>query len=137
MILLILIVLVTLISLNSNRVGVSFTLNNDQVVLQGPDNFELSIPFAEISSISIIDTLEPGVSIDGFETRGIICGEWSNDTYGNYHVCAIIEIHAYVTIRDRNGAIFIYNCENQKTTKDSGINLISYLERLGYEVHSE
>lgn len=95
------------------------------------DTVDVSIPFAEIRTVSLLGTLERGEMVRGTSTSRIARGIWKNDAYGEYTLCINEKINCCVVIQADNQAL-VYNYESSETTQSIYDMLVQALCDLGY-----
>lgn len=98
---------------SANKINVDFT---EEAVNVKSAKYSMSIPFAEVSSVELAEMPEAGEVIDGRDTMTIRTGIWSNDIWGEYHVCVIPENPQCIVVHLKDGRIFVFNHPNNEET---------------------
>lgn len=87
--------------------------------LQGPEEsgFSCEIEYADICSVELLDELEYGQKIEGFENQDVLCGVWENGSLGRYLLCADRSVGAYITICSGDIDV-VFNVESGNASRE-------------------
>lgn len=94
----------------------NLSLEGDALSVSDGDTVEVSIPFAGIRTVSLIETLERGEMVRGTSTRYITRGVWENSAYGEYTLCINERISCCLVIQ-ADSQTLVYNYESSETTQ--------------------
>lgn len=110
----------------SNKIEVTFQENSLDVVSK---RYSMNIPYDMIRSVALTEGVEPGTVIDGFDDMSIRTGEWENEAWGQYVVCAVPEI-SMIAVTLEDDRMFVFNRLDDETTKQLYETLLLRLEEL-------
>ena len=92
------------------------------------DKYSMSVTYGDIVSAELADLAEPGEKVeDGFDNDIIRTGVWSNDTWGEYYICADLDATNCVVLQLTDGRIFVFSCKNNETTAEYYEQLLPHL----------
>jgi len=100
---------------SNNQVKVSF---DDSNVYTSSNKYNLTIPFADIASVELTALAEPGEKVqDGFDNDILRCGVWTNETWGEYTICADRDTASCVLVTLKDGRVFVFSQKDDSTTE--------------------
>lgn len=104
-------VVVSVVSVVNPADTVRAFVENDHLVLEGCDDVQYFIPMDTIQQIALVEDAE--YAVDG---RGVVCGTYTNETWGEHILYANLKINACIVLESANG-IYVFNVESEDTTK--------------------
>ena len=108
----------------NNKIEVTF---QEDAVDVASKRYAMNIPYDMIKAVELTEAADPGTVIEGFDDKSIRTGEWENEAWGQYVVCAVPEISMImVTLED--GRVFVFNKLDDETTKQLYETLLLRLE---------
>lgn len=123
---LVLAVFIVLGVLDSGRqVKVSF---DDTVVKVRSDYYQLEIPYEMIASAELEQLSEAGREVENCVDDKIVrTGCWENDAWGQYYICADMDVQNCVVVRLDDGRVFVFSRKNETETEKLYQTLQTYL----------
>ena len=111
-----------LITSMRGKTSASVDLNQENIVLSGPDGYHRSIAYTQVvaDSVKLLgeeDLDKPGSVVTGGENRKYRWGQWENDAWGKYTLCIQQKIDAALCFETVDGETVIFNVESEDTTK--------------------
>ena len=81
------------------------------------DQYSMSIPYADIASAEVADLAEAGEKVEnGYDNDIVRCGQWQNDVWGEYYICADLDTTNCVVLHLQDGRTFVFSCKDNATT---------------------
>lgn len=109
----------------SNTVKVKF---GDTSVAITSSKYNMTIAYEDIVSVELADMADPGeMGSDGYDDEILRAGNWTNETWGEYHICAYLETSKCVVIEVEDGRTLVFSKKNDKTTTELYETLLTYL----------
>lgn len=109
----------------------NLSLEGEALSVSDGDTVDVSLPFAGIRSVSLIESLERGEMVDGTSTRRIARGIWKNEAYGEYTLCVNEKIGCCLVVQTGSRTL-VYNYESAETTRGIYDMLLQAFGDLGY-----
>ena len=100
---------------SGGSVGISLDFGEDALILSAAD-YDWHIPYSQIESLELTEFSDPGTLTDGIEKRTLCCGNWKNEIWGEYTLCADPRIESCIVIRMKSGDVYVLNYENGDST---------------------
>lgn len=115
--LLIFAVMIPFIIIQSNNT-VKIDLDETEVFIRS-SRYRMLIDYDIIESLELQPLAEAGeeISDDSFEDGVVRYGEWKNDAWGTYSVCADLDVDNCIVARLDDGRIFVFNRKNNAETE--------------------
>lgn len=108
-------VLVLLYVIAGGSIGISLDFGEDSLSVGAGDR-DWMIPYVQIASLELQSLPEPGMALDATQKRTLCCGDFENDNWGRYTLCADPRISSCLVITLQSGEIFVLNYENADST---------------------
>ena len=105
----------TINSLVNDSSAVMSQLGNDVIGIAGADQ-SMYIYYEDISSVDYIESLDPGMFVDGTETEDAYFATYQNDAYGQYQLFAYKHPGVYIVIQ-HTGGIIVFNSSSVRDTE--------------------
>lgn len=104
------------------KTSASVDINQENIVLSGPDGYHRSIDYTQVNADSVKlvgeeDLDEPGSAVTGGENNKYRWGQWENDNWGTYSQCILRKVDFAVLFETVDGETVIFNVESEDTTK--------------------
>jgi len=100
---------------SDTQVKVSFS---DTQVTARSDKYTLMIPYEDIALAELAPMAEPGEKVqDGFDNDILRCGVWTNETWGEYTICADRDTASCVLVTLKDGRVFVFSQKDDSTTE--------------------
>lgn len=91
------------------------------------NRYNLTVRYDLIESIELVDMPDRGEHIDGKDDINIRYGIWTNDTWGEYYVCAIPNATNCIVMHLNDGRTFVFNARSNDYTAELFAELESHL----------
>lgn len=93
------------------------------------DHYVMEIPYDQITSVELAPLAEAGEEVENCTDDKIVrAGCWENDVWGQYHICADLDVdHGIVTHLD-DGQVFVFSRKNAKETEQIYQTLLTYVD---------
>lgn len=85
-----------------------------QVVITDPGQTSQAFTFSTLLSVDLVDRPDFGTCISGGTSSGIRYGEWENDIWGTYHLCAA-DTQKVIVLRQED-LTYVFSYESDQTT---------------------
>lgn len=122
---LVIIIGITAITLLNPSDLVRVQIEQETLQIDGPDGLQYSIPLGEIQEVFLIE--EPVYDENMQEMRKIVIGQYVNEKWGEYSLCASTEIPACIVVYSKEGT-YVFNFEDLETTRWFYDEFLIYLE---------
>ena len=100
---------------NNNRIKVTFYESD---FLVKADHYSIRVSYSEIETVSFTDLAEAGEEIaDGSDDGLLRTGNWRNDIWGEYYICADSEISKCIVLKLTDGQTYVFSRKDDKTTE--------------------
>ena len=115
--LLILAVMVPFVIIQSNNT-VKIDVDETEVFIRS-SRYQMLIGYDIIDSLDLQPLAEPGekTSEDSFDDGVVRYGQWKNDVWGTYSVCADLDVDNCIVAHLNDGRIFVFNRKNNAETE--------------------
>lgn len=115
----ILIFVVFLVFLSTIRSGsnTAISFGETGMTLGGPKGFTLTVEYEQIESLELVENRGLGAPVSGSENRKCRWGEWENETWGRYTLCALKKLDNAVCLTTLDGQVVVFNYEDAETTE--------------------
>lgn len=125
--LLIVVVMIPCLIIQSNNT-VKINLEETQVYIRS-SRYQMLIDYEIISSLELVPMPEAGeeLSDDSFDDGVVRYGEWKNDTWGPYTVCADLDVDNCIVAHLNDGRLFVFNRKNTTETESIYQQLLTKL----------
>ncbi len=99
---------------SADKVKVEF--GDDAVTIAAP-RYSMNIPYDMVVSVELMDMPDQGEVIQGNDDMTVRTGNWVNDTWGEYFVCADLDATKCIVAYLDDGQIFVFSRkDNEETT---------------------
>ena len=101
---------------SNNQVKVSY---DDSNIYTSSNKYSLTIPYADIASVSLTGLAEPGEKMqDGYDDDILRAGMWKNDSWGEYYITADLDADNCVLIKLKDGRLFVVSRKDNAATEE-------------------
>ena len=114
-----------------NPKPILFDWDDEKMLFNYPEGETVTIPFADVTDIRFEESIDFGDCVSGGEENGYSYGLWKNDRWGEYYLCAEIEMECAVVLQTGDN-IYALNAESYGTTKELTRALEELLVEEGY-----
>lgn len=121
---LLIIVVVLVMTVINPPDSVYFQLVEDVICVDGPEEFRYEFPLAEVEQMTLE---EDPVYGDGTKAKGVVWGEYTNDRWGEHTQCVYAKVPVCIVVTGQ-GETFVFNVENEETTRSLHEALLEYME---------
>lgn len=128
------IILVATVFFLNNGTEEDLAWDDTQLILTVSEDMVCTIPYAEITRISLVENGDFGMCISGTEERNKLRGIWENDTLGSYVLFAYPGASAVIHIAAAQEDYWIA-LDNRDTTLAFYDAFLIMLEDAGYSVN--
>ena len=132
------IVIIVALFFNSNKGSraIDYKVSENYLTVTGPSDtgFSTDIPWLDIVSVEVADTLDIGESISSTvsqEYEDCLCGTFKNDLYGTYTLCISKNISKFIVLKTNDG-ILVFNFNDANTTVGLCDGILTYLDEHVY-----
>lgn len=110
---LVLVIFIAALSAN-NAVKVKF---RDESVDILTSDYVMNIPYDMVEKCEMVSLEERGSSIDGIDDHNTRTGHWKNEAWGEYFICADLDVEICIAVHLDDGRLFVFNRKNPEETK--------------------
>lgn len=103
-------------------------IEQEKLQIDGPDNLQYSISIDEIQEVLLIEA--PVYDENVQEVRKVVSGQYTNNQWGEYYLCANTQIPVCIVVYSQEGT-YVFNFEDLDTTQWFYNEFLEYLERSG------
>lgn len=111
---LVIIIGITAITLLNPSDLVRVQIEQETLQIDGPDGLQYSVPLGEIQEVFLIE--EPVYDENMQEMHKVVSGQYVNDQWGEYSLCASTEIPACIVVHSEKDT-YVFNFEDLGTTR--------------------
>lgn len=104
-----------------------FKASADSIVVEGPEDYKINIPYVDIDDIELLKAFERGTSAGGAEGKDLWYGTFENSRYGRYELFAVPDVKTYIAITCNDGKVYVLNRDNAGDTENYYSALIEKL----------
>lgn len=92
---------------------------NELQVLARTSRYQMLIDYEIIESLELAPLADPGEKLneDSFDDDIVRYGDWKNDTWGEYSICADPDVETCIVARLNDGRIFVFNRKDTAETE--------------------
>lgn len=90
--------------------------------------YSMNIPYEMIESLELADMPEKGDIISGKDDFVVRTGNWKNDAWGEYHICADLDATKCIVAHLNDGRVFVFSRKSNKETTTIFETLQAYVE---------
>lgn len=101
---------------------------NEDAVNVKASSYQLTIPYDMIDSAELVSMEEGGVRLSGNDNMVTRTGNWENEAWGSYYICADLDATNCIVAHLDDGRIFVFSRKNDKETTSIYEELLTYLE---------
>lgn len=109
---------------SSEDIKVSF--DEDSVTAKA-SSFQMDIPFDMIEFAELVPMEEGGKKITGSDNIVTRLGDWTNDAWGEYSICADLDALNCIKVHLDDGRIFVFSRKNDEETRRIYDELLTYI----------
>lgn len=103
-------------------------IEQEKLQIDGPDNLQYSISIDEIQEVLLIEA--PVYDENVQEVRKVVSGQYTNNQWGKYYLCANTQIPVCIVVYSQEGT-YVFNFKDLDTTQWFYNEFLEYLERSG------
>ena len=96
-----------------------------------PEGEQVVIRYEDVTDIRFEEAVDFGECLSGGEKNGYSYGQWKNNRWGEYELCAEIKLECAVVL-ETEACIYALNAESYGTTKELARSLYDLLAEEGY-----
>lgn len=122
---LVIIIGVTVFALANRSDSIRVYLEAEKLWIDGPNELQYSIPLGSIQEVSLVN--DPVYDETIPVINKIVCGQYVNDQWGGYSLCASIQIPACVVVNSKEGT-YVFNYGDLDTTQWFYDEFVEYLK---------
>lgn len=116
-------------------VGLSFIDSADDVTVTfGEDrltvsskSYKMLIDYDEIENAELTGIAERGEKISGSDNLTLRTGNWTNDTWGEYYICADLDCTNCIVLHLTDGSTYVFSRLSNKETQSIYEELLTYI----------
>ena len=112
------------------------SLEGEAITLTGPEDSSFSVPYAEITSMELLENFDPGTAVNGGLKNHIRYGLWHNEALGDYRLFASDKIDVVILLRTTAGETLVFNYESADTTRNFYDTYPTFLTGQGYPIQA-
>lgn len=90
-------------------------------------SYQMDIPYDMIESAELVDMEDGGTKITGSDNIVTRLGNWENEAWGEYFICADLDALTCIKVNLDDGRIFIFSRKNDEETASIYQELLTYL----------
>lgn len=91
--------------------------------------YSMSIDYVDVASIELAEIQDAGESIDGRDNISSRGGQWKNDAWGEYTICANLAVTKCILVRLEDGRLFVFNSNSDEKTQAVYEEFLNYLSQ--------
>ena len=82
------------------------------------DRYNMTILYDDIATAELVQMPDAGEKVqDGFDNDILRCGVWTNETWGEYTICADRDTASCVLVTLKDGRVFVFSQKDDSTTE--------------------
>lgn len=113
-----------------------FIWEEDHLLITKPDETTETIPYADILNMTLVENFDFGTCLDGKNENRYRFGTWSNDSLGQYRLCATGRFESVILMTTPDG-YYAIGYESGKTTAGLYPAFLDLLADEGYSPATE
>ena len=92
---------------------------NEKQVLARSSRYQMLVDYEIIDSIELMPLADAGEkrSDDSYDDGIVRYGDWENDTWGAYSVCADVDVETCIVLHLNDGRTFVFNRKDPQETE--------------------
>ena len=114
-----------------NPKPILFDWDDEQMMFNYPEGEQVVIRYEDVTDIRFEEAVDFGECLSGGEKNGYSYGQWKNNRWGEYELCAEIKLECAVVL-ETEACIYALNAESYGTTKELARSLYDLLAEEGY-----
>lgn len=79
--------------------------------------YSMSIDYADVESIELADIQDAGEDVGGQDDLTSRGGQWKNDAWGEYTICANLAVTKCILVHLKDGQLFVFNSNSNEKTQ--------------------
>lgn len=103
------------LSLSQSAEAVTVTFGDSAVDIAA-SRFSMNIPYDMVDHAELVEIPDRGDVIDGTDDMAVRTGQWTNDTWGEYFVCADLDASNCIAVHLNDGRIFVFSRKDNAET---------------------
>lgn len=111
------VIVYTLLS-TGNKDLIYFKPSADGLLIEGPQDYKIDIPYGDIENIELLKTFDRGESAGGVIGTDICYGTFENELYGKYELFSIPSVKTHIALTTGDGRVYVINRENNGDTEN-------------------
>ena len=109
---------------SADDVKVSF--ETDAVIIDSK-HYDMKIRYDEIGSAELTDIADSGDNIDGTDNMTLRTGNWKNEVWGEYYICADLDCTNCIVLHLTDGSTYVFSRLSNKETEALYKELLAHL----------
>lgn len=122
---LVIIIGVTIFALANPSDSIRVHLEAEKLWIDGPDDLQYSVSLKSIQTVRFVE--DPVYDEEIPEINKVVSGQYTNDQWGEYSLCASTQIPACVVVESMGGT-YVFNFEDLETTQWFYDEFVEYLK---------
>jgi len=90
-------------------------------------SFQMDIPYDMIDEAQLVPMEEGGAKITGSDNMVTRLGNWENDAWGEYHICADLDATNCIKVTLDDGRIFVFSRKSNEETQSIYHELLTHI----------
>lgn len=109
---------------SSEDIKVAFS---EESVTATASSFQMDIPYDMIESAELVSMEDGGTKISGSDNLVTRLGNWENEAWGEYSICADLDALTCIKVNLDDGRIFIFSRKNDEETRTIYEELLTHI----------
>ena len=110
---------------SNNTVKVKFQENAVRIT---SSQYSMTIDYTDIVSVKQESLADAGEKVEnGYDDDILRAGKWKNETWGEYHVCADLDVKKCIVVTLDDGSVFVFSRKSDKETASIYNELLTHL----------
>lgn len=96
---------------------IKITIESEDVTIKA-SGYAMNIPYEMIESMELVDMPDQGEIISGKDDLVVRFGNWKNEAWGEYFICADLDATKCIVAHLNDGRIFVFSRKSNKETTE-------------------
>ena len=105
---------------------IKVTIEPESVTIKAT-GYTMNIPYEMIESMELVDMPKEGTIISGKDDLVVRYGNWENEAWGEYFICADLDATKCIVAHLDDGRVFVFSRKSNQETETIFENLQSYV----------
>mgnify|MGYP003447706290 FL=1 len=105
---------------------IKVTIEPESVTIKAT-GYTMNIPYEMIESMELADMPKEGTIISGKDDLVVRYGNWENEAWGEYFICADLDATKCIVAHLDDGRVFVFSRKSNQETETIFENLQSYV----------